>query len=46
MFYKHKNLKFIRNIYGDEINHISPIKMTYRSEWKCNDCGKIIYKGE
>lgn len=46
IFCKHKNLKFIRNIHGDEINYISPIKMIYRSEWKCKDCGKIIYKGE
>ena len=46
MFCKHKNLKFIRNIHGDEINYISPINKTYRSEWKCKDCGKIIYKGE
>lgn len=45
MFCKHKNLKFIRNIYGDEINYIS-LKMIYRSEWKCKDCGRIVYKGE
>jgi len=38
------NLIFIRNIYGDEINKISPPNKTYRSEWKCTECGKIKYK--
>lgn len=45
IFCKHKNLIFVRNIYGDEINQIS-LKHTYRSIWVCEDCGKIIYKGE
>lgn len=40
---KHE-LKFIRNIYGDEINQISPPHKTYRSEWECVKCGKIKYK--
>ena len=45
IFCKHKNLIFVRNIYGDEINQVS-LKHTYRSIWICEDCGKIIYKGE
>ena len=45
IFCKHKNLIFVRNIYGDEINQVS-LKHTYRSIWVCEDCGKIIYKGE
>jgi rubredoxin len=40
---KHE-LIFVRNIYGDEINKISPANKTYRSEWKCSKCGKIKYK--
>ena len=40
---KHE-LVFIRNIYGDEINQISPSNKVYRSEWKCIKCGKIKYK--
>lgn len=42
LFCKHKNQKWVRNIYGDEINRISTRKI-YRSEWKCADCGKTIY---
>lgn len=38
------NLIFIRNIYGDEINKISPPFKTYRSEWECIHCKKIKYK--
>ncbi len=38
------NLVFVRNIYGDEINKISPPNRTYRSEWKCTKCGKTKYK--
>lgn len=45
LFCKHKNMTFVRNIYGDEINRIS-LKHIYRSEWRCNDCGKIVYKGQ
>jgi len=41
---KKHELVFIRNIYGDEINQISPPGKTYRSEWKCLRCGKIKYK--
>jgi len=35
---KHKYI-FIRNIYGDEINHISSSKI-YRSWWECERCNK------
>lgn len=45
IFCKHKNLNFVRNICGDEINHAS-LKHIYRSIWVCEDCGEIIYKGE
>lgn len=45
LFCKHKNQRFIRNIYGDEINRISTKKI-FRSEWKCSDCGKVIYHSE
>ena len=40
---KHE-LVFVRNIYGDEINDISPKGKVYRSEWMCSKCGKIKYK--
>lgn len=40
---KHE-LVFIRNIYGDEINKISPPGKVYRSEWRCIKCGKVKYK--
>ena len=45
LFCNHKNIKFIRNIYGDEINHVSLSKV-YRSWWECSDCGRHIPKGE
>ena len=38
------DLIFVRNIYGDEVNQISPPGKTYRSEWKRSKCGKIKYK--
>ena len=39
LFCKH-NFKFIRNIYGDEIN----LHNGNRSEWKCKKCGKTKYQ--
>ena len=45
LFCKHKNQKWVRNIYGDEVNRISTCKI-YRSEWRCADCGKVIYRHE
>lgn len=44
LFCQKHELVFVRNIYGDEINVISPKGKTYRSEWKCIHCGKIKYK--
>jgi hypothetical protein len=43
LFCRHKNIYFIRNIYGDEINQVSDSK-TYRSWWKCADCDKFVKK--
>lgn len=37
------DLKFVRNIYGDEINQISPPNKTIRSIYMCEKCRKIIY---
>ena len=37
---KHAEVEFIRNIYGDEIN----LRNGNRSEFKCNRCGRIVYK--
>lgn len=42
---KHKDIEFIRNVYGDEINQLSG-KNIVRSIWNCKNCGKIIYKGD
>lgn len=36
IFCRHKELTFVRNIYGDEIVHSGSFK---RSWWKCNRCG-------
>ena len=44
LFCSKHELVFVRNIYGDEINKISPKNKTYRSEWKCLNCGKVKYK--
>jgi hypothetical protein len=38
------NLVFVRNIYGDEINQVSTLTRTNRSEWRCTKCGKVKYK--
>jgi hypothetical protein len=35
-----QNVRFLRNIYGDEIN----FRNGYRSEWCCAGCGHYIYK--
>jgi len=34
--------EFVRNIYGDEINHLGGM----RSEWRCIKCGNIQYREE
>lgn len=38
-FCKHKNKEFIRNIYGEEMYK----RNWKRSEWRCEDCGKLVY---
>ncbi len=45
VFCKHCNVEFVRNIYGDEINHVSLSKV-YRSWWRCVDCNASILKPE
>lgn len=35
-------MHFVRNVYGDEINHLGG----KRSVWRCQDCGSIVYRGE
>lgn len=42
LFCSHKKLEFVENIYGDQIN----IHHRKRSIWKCQRCGKLIYKDE
>ena len=32
--------KFVRNIYGDEINHCGG----YRSLWECRKCGRLQWR--
>jgi len=40
LFCRHKSITFIRNIYGDEINHAGG----KRSVWMCDGCKWPIYK--
>jgi len=40
LFCKHSQIDFVRNIYGDEINHFNG----NRSLLKCKECGKYILK--
>lgn len=40
---RHKNKKCITNLNGDMCNINNKRNMTYRSIWKCEQCGKIIY---
>lgn len=42
LFCSHKQLEFVENIYGDQIN----IHHGKRSIWKCKRCGKLINKDE
>lgn len=39
LFCKHTEQRFIRNIYGDEINHCNGS----RSVWQCKKCGTIVF---
>lgn len=32
--------EFVRNIYGDEINHCGG----YRSLWRCKKCGRLQWR--
>lgn len=43
---KHRNLKFVRNVYGDEINYLSRWKSTVRSIYRCQACGSTVFKSE
>ena len=36
LFCRHE-YEFVRNIYGDEINHVGG----YRSWWRCKKCGRM-----
>ncbi|MCK9198174.1 MAG: hypothetical protein M0P49_01060 [Bacilli bacterium] len=40
LFCKHLNCSMVRQIHGDEINHLGG----KRTIMKCNKCGKYIYK--
>ncbi len=42
---KHRRTQWIRNIYGDEINHVS-LRAIYRSWWQCTDCGELLLRKE
>lgn len=42
MLCRHKQWEFVRNIYGDEINHVDG----KRSFWKCRECGLVRLKDE
>ena len=46
MFCKHddSNLKFIRNIGGDEMLIYYVKNGLAKSEWLCNHCGRIVHK--
>ena len=44
IFCKHRSLRFVRNIYGDEI--IFRCAGRYRSVWVCNRCGSFRDKPE
>ncbi len=35
IFCRHSRVRFVRNIYGDEINHTDGM----RSLWECQNCG-------
>jgi len=45
IFCRHKEAVFVRNIYGDEINHVSLSKV-YRSWWRCCHCGAWVARQE
>ena len=41
LFCKHPNATFVQNFSGDMIN----ARNGARSEWKCNECGRLFTKG-
>lgn len=41
LFHRHDYSRFVRNIYGDEINYTDA-----RSVWQCRTCGKYQYRQE
>lgn len=38
LFCRHREFDFVRNIYGDEINHCGG----KRSVWRCRGCGSAV----
>jgi hypothetical protein len=40
LFCRHRRTQFVRNVYGDEINHCGG----RRSLWCCEDCGRYMYR--
>lgn len=42
LFCRHRDLQFLRNIYGDEINACGG----KRSWWRCTKCGAIKARGD
>ena len=46
VFCKHNDLKFVRNIGGDEqmIHYVKGGGLA-RSQHKCTDCGRTVYRG-
>lgn len=42
LFCKHAHIVFVRNVHGDEINHVGG----KRSVWRCCFCGSTKYEAE
>lgn len=45
LFCRHNDCVFVRNIYGDEINHVS-LSRVYRSWWRCRRCSALVPRQE
>lgn len=39
---RHRDVHFVRNVYGDEIAHLGG----KRSVWRCQACGAIVYRAD
>lgn len=39
---RHRDVHFVRNVYGDEINHLGG----KRSVWRCQACAAIVYRAD